>query len=140
MLLDPKYIGATSEPQEFEVEKGAIRRFAEAIGDDNPLYSDEAFARAQGYASLVAPPTFPTTFRVPLPIRFEISRVLHGEQEFTYTRPIVAGETLRCVSTVTDIYEKTGSLGDMTFFVTETHGTDTAGNPVFTARSVAILR
>lgn len=139
MLLDPQHIGATSAPHDYEVEKGAIRRFAEAIGDDNPLSTDEAFAKQQGYAGLVAPPTFPATFRVPLPVTFEISHVLHGEQEYSYTRPIVAGETIRCVAKIVDIYEKQGSFGAMTFLVTEISGEDMDGKPVFTGKSVSIL-
>jgi acyl dehydratase len=140
MLIDTSAVGATSAPVEFEVEKGAIRRFVEALGDNNPLFVDAAYARSCGFANVIAPPTFPTTFRVPLPVKFEISRTLHGEQEYSYTRPIVAGETLRCVSTIVDVYEKQGSLGAMTFLVTEISGTDTQGQPIFTGRSVAILR
>jgi acyl dehydratase len=140
VLIDPSLVGATSEPQDFEVEKGAIRRFAEAIGDENPLYDDEAFARAHGYASIVAPPTFPTTFRVRTPVRFDARRSLHGEQEYTYTRPIVAGETIRCVARVVDVYERQGSLGTMTFLVSEITGDDLQGQRVFTGRSVGILR
>jgi acyl dehydratase len=140
MLIDASAIGVTSAPMDFEVEKGAIRRFVEALGDDNPLFVNEEYAKSCGFANVIAPPTFPTTFRVPLPVKFEISRVLHGEQEYTYTRPIVAGETLRCVSTIVDVYEKQGSLGAMTFLVTEISGSDPQGQPVFTGRGVAILR
>jgi acyl dehydratase len=140
MLIDPALIGTTSGPVEFDVEKGAIRRFAEAIGDENPLFLDSAYARAHGYANVLAPPTFPTTFRLPFPVRFEASRTLHGEQQFTYTRPLVAGETVRCASRLVDVYEKHGSLGAMTFIITETTGEDLEGNPVFMGRSVGILR
>ncbi len=139
MLIDPAIKDTTTEPVDFEVEKGAIRRFAEAIGDTNPLYLDEAYARQHGYAGVIAPPTFPTTFRLPLRVNVDYSRFLHGEQEYSYTRPIVAGETIRCVSTIEDVYEKQGSLGTMTFLVTSVTGTDTQGQPVFTARSVAII-
>ena len=79
MAIDQGAVGLVSAPQDFDVEKGAIRRFAEAIGDTNPLYLDEAYARARGYASVIAPPTFPTTFRVPLPIEIDPSHILHGE-------------------------------------------------------------
>lgn len=141
MQIDPAVIGSTSEEVLVEVEKGAIRAFAHAIGDDNPLFTDEAFARQQGYASLVAPPTFPTTFRVPIPhVRFDLSRVLHGGQEYHYVRPIVAGDVLRCVNRVADVYERQGKLGAMTFLVTEVRGEDPGGQLVFTSRSTAILR
>jgi acyl dehydratase len=37
--------------------RAAIRYFAEAIGDDNPIYTDPAYARAAGYDDVIAPPT-----------------------------------------------------------------------------------
>src|SRR5579884_2535262 len=110
MSIDQSLVGMTSEVQEFVVERGAIRRFAEAVGDTNPLYLNESHAKACGYASVIAPPTFPTTFRVPLPVEIDMSHVLHGEQEYAYTRPIVAGETIRCRAQIVKVYEREGSL------------------------------
>jgi acyl dehydratase len=142
MQIDPAVIGSTSEAVLMEVEKGAIRAFAHAIGDDNPLFTDEAYAREQGYSSLVAPPTFPTTFRVPIPqVKLELSRVLHGGQEYSYARPIVAGDVLRCVNQVLDVYEREGQKGGkMTFLVTRVQGEDLDGQLVFTSTSTIILR
>lgn len=57
-MIDQTVIGSKTETFEFEVEKGAIRAFASAIGDDNPLYFDESYAQALGYASIVAPQHF----------------------------------------------------------------------------------
>src|SRR5690606_30729912 len=95
---------------EFEVEKGAIRSFADAIGAGyERLYTDESFARQQGYASLVAPPTFPTIFRIAVPgLPADLSRRIHGEQAFEYERPIVAGDILYCQSTIKDIKVRAG--------------------------------
>jgi hypothetical protein len=74
-------------------------------------------------------------------VRFELSRVLHGEQEYSYVRPIVAGDVLRCVSRVADVYEKEGKQGGaMTFLVSEVRGEDEEGQLVFTGRSTVILR
>lgn len=142
MQIDPAVIGSTSEAVLMEVEKGAIRAFAHAIGDENPLFTDEAYAREHGYSSLVAPPTFPTTFRVPIPqVKFELSRVLHGGQEYSYTRPIVAGDVLRCVNQVLDVYEREGKQGGkMTFLVTRVKGEDLDGQLIFTSTSTIILR
>lgn len=139
MLIDPKVIGTTSEPMEFEVEKGHIRRFAEALGDTNPIFTDTEYAQSCGYANVIAPPTFPTTFRVPMPIDVDYARFLHGEQAYSYTRPIVAGDVIRCVSKVANVFEKKTSLGEVTFLVTELIGTDPQGNHVFTATSTAII-
>ena len=63
--MDRNAIGRESKPAINEVEKGSIRKFAEAIGETNPIYFEEAAARAAGYRSVVAPPTFPTTLRAP---------------------------------------------------------------------------
>jgi acyl dehydratase len=138
-LIDQSAEGMTSAPEDFAVERGAIRRFAAAIGDTNPLYLDEAHARSCGYASILAPPTFPTTFRVALPIALDAAHILHGEQEFSYTRPIVAGDTIRCATTIRSVREREGSLGKMTIVIAETTGTDLAGQPVFTGKSTIIV-
>src|ERR671930_2607070 len=61
-MLDKNAIGRSSPPTLNEVEKGAIRRLAEALGDYNPIYYDEEYARASGYPTIVAPPTFPASF------------------------------------------------------------------------------
>lgn len=137
--LDQSVVGLTSAPEEFEVEKGAIRRFAAAIGDENPLYLDEAHAQRRGYASVLAPPTFPTTFRMALPVEIDPSHILHGEQEYSYTRPIVAGDVIRCTTTVRSVREREGSIGKMTILVAETIGEDRNGQPVFTGTSTIIV-
>ncbi|KKB35194.1 MaoC family dehydratase N-terminal domain-containing protein [Bacillus thermotolerans] len=140
-VIDRTVIGSKSETLEFEVEKGAIRAFAHALGSDNPIYFDEDYAKQQGYASLVAPPTFPSTFRVPKPgINVELSRTLHGAQEFIYERPIVAGDTLRCTNYLADIFEKEGKSGTMTFFILETRGEDLSGNLVYRSKTTIIYR
>lgn len=141
MMIDRKLIGSTSEVYEIEVEKGAIRAFANAIGDDNPLYHDEKYAKEQGYTSLVAPPTFPQTFKIPTPgLNVDKRRTLHGEQEFIYERPIVAGDVLRCVSKLEDIFERQGKQGTMTFILIEMRGKDINGELVFSSITTIIYR
>lgn len=131
MAIDRSLIGKESPEVVFEVERGAIRKFAEAIGDPTPEYQ-----RGE-----IAPPTFPTTFRIPIPgLSLELSRVLHGEQEYAFQRPIRAGDRLRCKTRVVDVYEKEGRLGKMTFLVTEIEGRDEEGQLVFTGRSTVIVR
>ena len=55
-------IGKESPPRSEEVEKGVIRRFVNALGDHNPLYEDEEFARKSRYGGKIAPPLFVITF------------------------------------------------------------------------------
>ncbi|HEY8347725.1 MAG TPA: MaoC family dehydratase N-terminal domain-containing protein [Symbiobacteriaceae bacterium] len=131
MAVDRSLIGAASNPQVFEVERGAIRKFAEAIGDPHPAYQ-----RGE-----IAPPTFPTTFRVEVPgLSLDLSRALHGEEEYEYVRPIRAGDRITVVQRVTDVFQREGSLGRMTFLVLESAGTDEEGNLVYKGRSTVIVR
>ncbi|SDH24864.1 Acyl dehydratase [Alteribacillus persepolensis] len=139
-MLDTSAIGTKTEWTTVEVEKGSIKAFADALGDDNPLYCDEEYAREKGYPSIVAPPTFPATFHLPKPgLDLELSRTLHGEQEFVYERPIVAGDILHCISELVDVYERDGKR-KMTFYVLETRGEDSNGSLVYTGRTTIIYR
>ena len=51
-------IGVESDPVVYQIEKGAILRFAEAIGDTNPIFNDDNEASKTKYGGIVAPPTF----------------------------------------------------------------------------------
>jgi acyl dehydratase len=143
-MLDKSLIGRVSEPIVHEVEKGAIRRFADAIGDPNPIYQDEDAARAAGHAGLVAPPTFPTMLTANDRFRHSLDlgtrSILHGEQQFEYMRPIVAGDRITVTSRVADVQEKAGAGAPMDVIVIEDEGTDPQGQVVFRSREMLILR
>jgi acyl dehydratase len=138
-----RYVGQTSPPLTVEIEPGHIRRFAEAIGDPNPVYVDEAAARAAGHPRIPAPPTFATTLRAADPrqgIDIDWTQLLHGEQEFIYQRPLYAGDRLTLVGRIADAYVKSGKAGAMDMLVTETVATDEASQVVFRARSLAVIK
>src|SRR5438874_430741 len=124
-------IGRQSDEVLVEVERGAIRKFAEAVGD-----TTEACIRGD-----IAPPTFPTTIRIPIPgLTFDLARVLHGGQEYRFERPILAGDRLRCRTRLRDVYQREGRLGAMTFLIIELEGRSEDGEPVFSGRSTVIVR
>jgi hypothetical protein len=134
MPIDSSLIGTTSEPETFEVSREAVERFMEAT-EDPVLQSDTPLE--------YAPPTFPTTFRVRVPgLELDGSKMqlIHGEQRYTYTRQVRIGEKITCQVRVTDIRERAGKSGPMTFVVLETTGQDSHQQPVFTARSTLIIR
>lgn len=143
-MLDRSLVGRESEATVVEVEKGSIRRFAEALGDPNPLYNDEPTARAAGYKSLLAPLTFPIVltqndrFRQSLDLGHR--SVLHGEQSFEYFKPIVAGDRLTLRSRVADVVERAGAGGPIDVLVIEDEAKDEHGQPVFKARKTLLLR
>lgn len=144
MELDQSLIGLTGPEYIFEVEKRHIRQFAEAIGDTNPLYVDEEYARSTVYGGIIAPPSFPVAIgadsgqAIDLPLDYR--RMLHGEQEFIYQRPIRAGDRLYCQMKVSNVYEKEGKNGLMQFLVMDTEMNDEAGELVVISRTNIIYR
>ena len=135
-MIDRAFIGHRFAPLTVEVEKGRLRAFANATGQTDPIYCDERAAKAVGYRSLPAPPTF--LFSLDLEredpfyfinlMKIDLARVLHGEQHFTYGEPICAGDTITLTSTVQDIFDKKG--GTMEFVILHTTATNQFGDDV----------
>ena len=144
-MVDRNAIGRKSKPALNEVEKGAIRRFAEALGETNPIYYEEAAARAAGYRSVVAPPTFPTTLRSGSDLRENLllapgKHLLQAEQTIEYARPLVAGDKLTVTSRVADISQRNTPSGMTDVVVIEDDGRDDAGELVYRARALWVVR
>ena len=99
-----------------EVEKGAIVKFAEAIGDDNPLWTDEIIARKSKYGGLIAPPTFLRSIRIDrpeLPFDLPFTRLLDGGSDWEYFQPVRAGDLITAKNQITDLQERVGRMGLM---------------------------
>ncbi|WP_127356410.1 MaoC family dehydratase N-terminal domain-containing protein [Actinacidiphila soli] len=103
MALDQSFVGRTYPPTApYEVGREKIREFAEAVGDPNPVYTDPDAAKAFGHPDVIAPPTFPflITYRaagqvvLDPELGLDFGRVVHGDQKFSYTRPVRAGDRL----------------------------------------------
>jgi acyl dehydratase len=142
--LDLSLVGSATEPFVVEVTKADIRRFAEALGDTNPLYHDEEFARRQGYAGLVAPPTFSVSFRPPVRQSWmrglDDGRILAGEQSFKFERPVIAGDVLTCRLHFLGVEEKEGKSGRMQFINQEMRALDPQRKLVVTNVRMTIYR
>ena len=145
MPLNPDFVGRTYPAGEpYLVSRERIRAFAEAIGDPLPAYRDVAASQALGYTDVVAPPTFAivlalraSTQVAPDPeLGLDYTRVVHGEQRFAHSRPIVAGDELVAVTTVESIREAAGN--DM--ITTRVDISTTAGEAVCTAHSLLVSR
>jgi len=141
-------VGKEYPPWPVTVERGRIKDFARALGDLNPFYLDDQVGAASEWGDIIAPPTFAASFRderadsgaLLRDLGVDISRVLHGEQEFEIHRQLRPGETYLCRTKVLDIYEKAGKSGPMAFVVRETAITDTTGEIVATMRHVTVIR
>nr|WP_296773460.1 MaoC family dehydratase N-terminal domain-containing protein [Rhodococcus sp. (in: high G+C Gram-positive bacteria)] len=125
-------IGARSKARRLRVEKGVVLRFLDALG--SPV-EDEG-------VEVTVPPTFPTTLQLPAPglNLIDPARILHGEQEYIYERPLRTGDELTCVAEVAQVTEKTTRLGKVTVVVIETTGRDDDENLVLTERMTLIVR
>jgi acyl dehydratase len=111
MPLDPNLVGHETQPQTETVTAETVRQFADAIADDSPVYRDGDAARAAGYATIPAPPTFVTRYIVPFDeagLDTEHSQVLHGEQEYIYERPVGVGDGLSVRHRIASIRQSRG--------------------------------
>ncbi|QTL05509.1 MaoC family dehydratase N-terminal domain-containing protein [Aquabacter sp. L1I39] len=142
--IDRSLIGMEMAPFMVEVERGAVRKFARAIGDTNPLFHDPAFARAQGHADILAPPTFPITFRPPHEAPWlaplDRRRILAGSVSFTYERPVMAGMRLVCRFAFAALEERRGSKGPLEVMRQEVRVDDEAGHRVVTCGRATLYR
>jgi len=120
-----QFIGRLDPPHVKVVERGAIRRYAEAVGDDDPLYHDLEYARELGHADIPAPPGFFgwTVGTVP-PLEAVMGlmtavvnagyyRILDAGMSFDIFLPVRAGDMLVASPRVADVEEKQGKSGTM---------------------------
>ena len=155
-------ISAPIPAQTVVVERGPVANFAKAVKDDSAVYADPRAAAEAGFDAIPAPPTYafamhhwgafpelqPEGAGGTHPMLRAIGElmaggglILHGEQEFTYHRPLLVGDTLTASGSVKDVYAKEGSGGrTMTFVVTETVWSDADGEPVVTATMTLLHR
>ena len=126
------------------VGREKVREFARAVFATSPLNHDPEAAVAAGYSDIVAPPTFPVVIQESTLAQLlaepdagiDFTRVVHGDQRFSYTRPIVAGDELTAVLNVASIK----SLGGHSMVTAESTITDASGAHVVTAVSTLVVR
>lgn len=145
MAINPEYAGRTFEPSEpYEVSRVKIAEFATAIGDSSALCHDRAAAQAAGYPDVIAPPTFAIVITSGANARLmadpelgvNYAMVVHGEQSFTHSRPLHAGDVVVAQSTIESIKQ----IRTMTTMATVTEIRTADGEHVCTARSTLVER
>jgi len=126
------------------VGREKIREFARAVFARNPINLDVDAARAAGHADIVAPATFPVVVQEATLAQLlnepdggiDFGRVVHGAQQFSYTRPIVAGDELTARLHVRSVKTLAGNA----MITAESQITDAAGEHVVTATSTLVVR
>jgi acyl dehydratase len=145
-----KFVGQTTSTV-YHVEKGAIARFAEAVGDPNPLYWDEEYAGKSRQGSIVAPPGFfgwPEKREAELPNDLAVlvaglaaagyGRILDGGIEWEFFLPIKAGDKLTVKTSIRNIMERSGKTGKAVFLFRDITYTNQNDDLVATARQTTI--
>ncbi|MFL0564443.1 MaoC family dehydratase N-terminal domain-containing protein [Microbacterium sp. 179-I 1D1 NHS] len=144
MPVNPELLGRAFPPTApYLVGREKVREFARAVFATDPQHDDPAAAQAFGYADVVAPPTFAMVIQdITLQQLLSepdsgivLERVVHAEQRFRYTRPIVAGDELTGRLTVTGIR----AFGKGAMVTSEAEITDAGGDHVVTATSVLLV-
>ena len=144
MPLNRDFIGRSARSEEpFEVTRGDIRRFALAIGDDNPIYLDPKAAADAGHPDVLAPPTFLITigtsggasFLADPDLGLQFAMVVHGEQRFDLHRPVRAGDLLDSTTRIADIRD--AGRNELMTLVSDV---TCAGEPVATVTNTIVSR
>ena len=131
-----KLVGHKFKPVVFEVEKGAIKKLAQAIQDPNPLYQDEAYAKKTKFGSIIAPPTFISYFRIieadewMMKLNVPQKRGVNAGVDIEFFKPIKPGDVITGTAKVTEMDVKEGKSGQMLISATERTFTNQKGEVV----------
>jgi acyl dehydratase len=141
--VDTTNVGKTYEAATFEVDADRIRKYADAVHEDSPVYHDADAARQAGFRDLVAPPMFAVVYSAPAmgPAIFDtvgdgLPRMVHGGQEFVWGEPVCAGDSITTQASVKEIYEKDGKA----FYVFESVSRNQDGAETVRATWTNIVR
>lgn len=133
-----------------ELGRASIRYFARAVGDDNPVYTDDCAARAAGLPGVVAPPTlvcetnqYMDRPRDPdgylghswdLPVSG--CRMIRGGHEYVFAQPVVPADVITARWRLAELFEKK----DLLFVVSEVTYTNQRGEHLATNRETTIYQ
>jgi acyl dehydratase len=145
VALNQEYVGRVFGPTEpYEVSRVKITDFADAIGEPSELCRDREAALKAGYPDVIAPPTFAIVISMRATaevnadpgLGLDYSMVVHGDQSFSYSRPLHAGDVVVATTTIASIK----ALGSTWVLVTSTDISTVDGEHVCTAKSTIVER
>ncbi len=148
-MFDKSLLGHSFPPFTFELARVKIHELALAIGDTNPIYHDRSAAQAAGYQDIPLSPTTPTLFTFWANIHMweqmkdaglNITRILHGEEEYEYLAPISPDDTLTGVMTIVDGKSRRVRDGSMDIVVVETRYTNQRNKHILNAKTMFVVR
>lgn len=133
-----------SLPRPYEVSREAVAEFALATNAKADYHFEAEAATALGYRDVVAPTTFAVIIAQKSEAAYisdpesgiDFSKVVHGSEQFSITRPIVAGDSLAATTHVDGVR----ASGSNAMITTRTEITDAAQQPVVTVTSTIVVR
>ncbi len=148
-----KLIGMMTQPVVNEVERGAVKRYAEAVDDPNPLYCDVEYGTKSRYGALIAPPGFFGWAKTVSSAAVEMMgtvfatifdaglvRILDAGVEYEFFLPVRAGDTLAWYAKFADAKEREGKSGKMVFLTMEITYINQNGDTVAKRRQTFLAR
>jgi len=143
-----------------EVSPILIKRFAAAVGEQHPLYTDSDYARAQGHADVIAPPNFLTAVITWTPgapydslredgteadthlpgVPAQGVRIMGGGEEMEFLEPVVAGTVVTRTTVLLDVNERESRSGRMLIARYQDSYTDPAGSRLLQSVRTVLLR
>ncbi len=148
-MFDKNMLGHSFPPFLFELAHVKIHELALAIGDENPIYHDSSAAQAAGYQDMPFPPTAPTllTFwgnthmwEQMKSVGLNVTRVLHGEEEYEYLAPIHPSDVLTGVMTIVDGKTRRLKDGTMDIVIVEVRYTNQHSQYVLNVKTMFVVR
>jgi acyl dehydratase len=144
MPVETAAIGKSYPPATYAVGREKVKEYAAAVGESNPIHLDPEAAREAGYADVVAPPMFAVVYSAPVmapavldpEVGINLAAMVHGGQEFVWSKLVVAGDEITTTASVKDISERNG----MGFYVFETVSRNQDGETVCTGTWTNIVR
>ncbi len=131
-MTDTRFVGRAYETAPFPVTAESIRAYMRAVGD------------TREEADLVAPPTYAMVYGFDAywqlwsdqEVALDTAHLVHGEQSFTYHRPVRPGDRLKTIGRIASITAR----GDMEFVTFELSARDAREQPVSQAIALFIIR
>ena len=159
-LIPPESLARVGEilagPVTVRIDRRESQRYAYAVGDLNPIYFDDASAKAAGYRTLTIPPLFSTHALVaPEPasklrtdglyedsasVALEVARMMFGGEEWDFLEPVCVGDEITGTTRLLDLDQKEGKKGPFVRLVRETTFTNQDGQVVARSRQIGIAR
>ena len=134
MPLSEAHAGRSYPPTPvYEITAAKIAEFVAALGDDNPAYEGDSPLAPPTLVAMIAFAAWDQMFADP-DLELELRRIIHGDQRFTYVRPLRAGDRVTATLTI----EKVRTRGTTELVSCSIAVQDEAGNVTCTAASTLV--